>query len=159
MRKQSVSAVAGAAVFLALLAVPPRAQNFQDGSTDTIWSGNFRLTGSPVHLFGPDGRPDRTGGAFRLGYGITDSFDLEAKTGFFDGFDLVGGDGHYRLLNGATSLSVRAGGHEAVKWGFAERLDLMVEGGVGLNDNSPSYVTAGLALYMPVSRGAQGRRH
>ena len=213
MRKQSASAVVGAAVSLALFAVPARAQNFQDGSADTIWSGNLRLMGSPVHMFGPDGRPDRTGGAFRLGYGITDSFDVEAKTGFFDGFDLVGGDGHYRLLNGQTSLSVRAGGHEAivrdgpnstaldlsaqvgqhlkrrleiyagpafswesvngvpnsgftrwyvvpgVKWGFAERLDLLVEGGVGLNDNSPSYVTAGLALYMPVSGGAQGRRH
>jgi hypothetical protein len=213
MRKPTVSAVAGAALAFALLAAPARAQNFQDGSTETIWPGTFRLTASPAHLFGPDGGPDNSGGAFRLGYGITDSLDVEAKTGFFDGFSLIGGDVHYRLLGGPTALSVRAGAHQALmrdthdstaldlsaqvgrhlrprleiyagpafsyesvngvassgfnrwylvpglKWGVAQRLDLLVEGGVGLNDNSPSYVTAGVALYVPVSGGAHGRDH
>jgi len=45
-----------------------------------------------------------------------------------------------------------------LRWGFADRLDLLVEGGVGLNHNSPSYVTVGVAAYMPVSDRAQGRR-
>jgi hypothetical protein len=213
MHKQAVGAVAGVVLSLALVAAPALAQNFQDGSTETIWPGAFRLTGSPVHLFGPGGGPDRDGGAFRLGYGMTDSLDVEAKTGFFDGFTLVGGDAHYRLLDGPTSLSVRAGGHQAlmrdvpdstaldlsaqvgrrvgprlelyagpafsresvngvrdsgfsrwyvvpgVRWGFAERADLLVEAGVGLNDDSPSYVTAGLAVHVPVTGGARGRRH
>jgi hypothetical protein len=45
-----------------------------------------------------------------------------------------------------------------LRWGFADRLDLLVEGGVGLNDNSPSYVTVGIAAYMPVANGAQRNR-
>ena len=45
-----------------------------------------------------------------------------------------------------------------IKWGFADRLDLLVEGGVGLNDNSPSFVTVGIAAYLPVSNGAQRHR-
>jgi hypothetical protein len=42
--------------------------------------------------------------------------------------------------------------------GVASRLDLLVEGGLGLNDNSPHYVTAGLALHVPASDRAAGRR-
>jgi len=210
MRKLYVSA--GVALSIAILVAPAQAQNFQNGSAETIWHGNLRLTGSPVWLFGTEGGPDRTGGAFRLGYGITNAFDVEAKTGFFDGFTLVGGDAHYRFLTGRTSMALSAGGHQAlvsdapnstaldlaaqvsrrirprlelyggpafsyetlngvtdsgftrwyvvpgIRWGFADRLDLLVEGGVGLNDNSPSYFTVGIAAYMPVSSGAQGHR-
>lgn len=210
MRKLLVSA--GVALSMAILIAPAQAQNFQNGSAETIWQGNLRLTGSPVWLFGKDGGPNRTGGAFRLGYGLTDAFDVEAKTGFFDGFTLIGGDAHYRFLTGRTSMAFTAGGHQAlvrdapnstaldlaaqvsrrvrprleiyggpafsyetvngvadsgftrwyvvpgVRWGFADRLDLLVEGGVGLNHNSPSYVTVGIAAYMPVSDGAQRSR-
>jgi hypothetical protein len=210
MRKLSISA--GTALLIAILVVPAQAQNFQNGSAQTIWNGNLRFTGSPVQLFGTNGGPDRTGGAFRLGYGITDAFDVEAKTGFFDGMTLVGGDAHYRFLTGQTSMALTAGGHKALlrdsldstaldlaaqvsrevrprleiyagpaysreylegvegsgfnrwyvvpglKWGLADKVDLLVEGGVGLNDSSPSFVTVGFAAYLPVSNGAQRNR-
>ena len=210
MRKLLSSA--GVALFVAILVAPAQAQNFQNGSAEPIWRGNLRLTGSPVWLIGKDGGPDRTGGAFRLGYGLTDAFDVEAKTGFFNGFSLIGGDAHYRFLRGQTSMAFTAGGHQAlvrnapdstaldlaaqvsrrvrprleiyggpafsyetvhgvadsgftrwyavpgVRWGLANRLDLLVEGGVALNHNSPSYVTVGIAASRPVSDGAQRDR-
>jgi hypothetical protein len=163
-------------------------------------------------MWGPQARPDRTGGAFRIGYGITDWFDVEAKSGFFDGVSLVGGDGHFNLLGSETPLSVSVGGHRAfmahgpdsnaldlavqlgqrfggrhevyggpafsyesvsgvpgssftrwylvpgLKLGIADRLDLVVEGGIGLNDDSPHFLTAGLALHVPASSGARGRQ-
>lgn len=209
MRKLTISA--GVALSIAILISPAQAQDFQNGSPETIRPGNLRFTGSPVWMFGTDGGPDRTGGAFRLGYGITDAFDLEAKTAFFTGTSLVGGDAHYRLLTGPTSIALSAGGHKAivrngldsaaldlamqldrevrprlriyggpafsyenlegdeggfhrwyvvpgVKWGFADRFDLLLEGGVGLNDNSPSYFTVGFAVHMPITDGAQRHR-
>ena len=112
MRKLLSSAAV--ALFMAVLVAPLQAQNFQNGSAETIWQGNLRLTGSPVLLIGKDGGPDRTGGAFRLGYGLTDAFDVEAKTGFFHGFTLIGGDAHYRFLTGQTSMAFTAGGHQAL---------------------------------------------
>jgi len=102
------------ALALATVALPARAQNFLTGSVDTIQPGNLRLIGAPTHMFGRDGRPDRTGGAFRLGYGLSDSFGVEGKAAFFDGVTLVGGDGHFRLLDGATTLSLGVGGHQAL---------------------------------------------
>jgi len=72
------------------------------------------MIGAPTYMFGRDGRPDRTGGAFRLGYGLTESFGVEGKAAFFDGVTLVGGDGHFRLLDGDTKLSLGVGGHQAV---------------------------------------------
>jgi hypothetical protein len=216
MREHSSRLVAAVALSSAVVAVPARAQNFQTGSASTIPAGHLRLTASPAWMFGRDGAPDRTGGAFRLGYGMSDSFDVEAKTAFFDGVTLVGGDGKFRVLDhGTTSLSLSAGGHQAlvshaldstaldlaaqlterlgqrlevyggavfswellhdpagpdtdftrihlvpgVRFGVAEKLDLLVEAGVGLNDNSPHFITAGLALNVPVSAAARGRAH
>jgi hypothetical protein len=214
MRNHPASLVAAATVSLMTLAVPARAQNFLNGSAATIWPGCLRLSGAPSFMFGRDGAPDRAGGAFRLGYGISDSFDLEAKSAFFDGVTLVGADGQYRFVHdGGTSLSFSVGGHQALvtnaadstaldlagqlsqrlgrrlevfgalafSWetlngpvssdftrfylvpgarvGVAERLDLLVEAGLGFNDNSPSFLTAGLALQLPVSASARsGRR-
>ena len=212
MRKDSVVIVV-AALSLMLIAVPGRAQNFQNGSAEIISPGFLRLTASPVHMFGREGGPDRTGGAFRLGYGVSDSFDVEAKTAFFDGVTLIGGDGQFRVLHdGNTSLSLSIGGHQALltgapdstaldlagelserlghrlelyggaafswettdgpagsdftrfylvpglRFAVAQRLDLVVEAGLGLNDNSPYYLTAGLAIHVPVSAAARGRR-
>lgn len=205
-------AVAIVALALIALAVPARAQNFANGSAETIWEGNVRLTASPVQMYGTQGRSDRTGGAFRLGYGITDRLDVEAKSGFFDGVSLVGADSHFNLLGGTTLLSVSVGGHRAfitdgrdsnaldlavqlgqrlggrleiyggpafsyesisgvsdsgftrwyvvpgLKLGVAERLDLVVEGGIGFNEDSPDFITAGLSLHVPASSGARGRR-
>jgi hypothetical protein len=102
------------ALALATVALPARAQSFLTGSFETIQPGNLRMIGAPTHMFGRDGRPDRTGGAFRLGYGLTGSFDVEGKAAFFDGVTLVGGDGHFRLLDGDTALSLGVGGHQAV---------------------------------------------
>jgi hypothetical protein len=214
MTKHSAAVVAVAALSFAGVAVPAGAQSFQNASAEPIWSGDLRLTGSPVQMFGRDGAPDRTGGAFRLGYGFSDWFDVEGKSAFFDGVSLVGADGHFRLFRDDNKvLSASIGGHRAVmtsapdstaldlglglrdrlnrrvqvyggavfSWetinspggtdftrfhlvpgvrvGITERLDLLVEGGVGLNHNSPHYVTAGLALNMPVSDSARSREH
>jgi hypothetical protein len=206
---------AAAAVALAVGAVPAHAQSFLQGSPDTIWYGNVRLEGAPAVMWPHDGGHDSTGGAFRLGYGITSSFDLEAKSGFFDGVTLLGGDGHVRLYDRSDTLAtLTVGGHHAFvrdaldsnaldvaaslghwfsprlqlyagaaysfeklsgvpsgtdatfsRWyavpglrvGVASRVDLLVEGGVGLNHDSPHYVTAGFAFNMPVSDRAAGR--
>ena len=203
-----------AAVSLGLAAAPARAQNFMSGSADTIRSDYFRLTASPVQMFGRDQRPDRTGGAFRLGYGITDAFTVEGKTAFFDGVTLVGGDGQFRVLGGKdTQCSLRIGGHQAmmtggpdstaldlgaefsawvdrrvevyggtefsfesvngptgndftrvhvvpgVRFGVGQRVDVQVEAGIGLNHDSPHFLTAGVALHMPTSGAAGGPRH
>jgi len=210
MRKQLCIALT--AVALVTLAVPARAQNFLTGSQKAIGPGYLRMTGAPTHMFGRDGRPDRTGGAFRTGYGLSDSFGLEGKAAFFDGVTLVGGDGHYRLLNGKdTTLSLSVGGHQAIvtrapdstaldlaaevhthatsrldlyggtslsyefidnaagtdfarvyvvpgiRYALANRVDLLVEGGVGLNRNSPHYLAAGFAWRVPVSDSARDR--
>jgi len=212
MRKQLSLALT--ALALATLAVPARAQNFLTGSLEAIGPGYLRLTGAPTHMFGRDGGPDRTGGAFRMGYGLSDSFGLEGKSAFFDGVTLVGGDGHFRLLDGDTTMSLSVGGHQAlmtgapdstaldlaaevhthatkrldlyagtsfsyefidnavgtdftrlyvvpgIRYALADRVDLLVEGGVGLNDNSPHYVTAGFAWRVPASDSARARdRH
>ena len=158
-------------------------------------------------MFGSQGGLDPAGVAFRLGYGITDRFDVEAKSGFFDGVSVVGADSHVNLLGGrerrrtpglhygrsglersdlAVQLGQRLGGrleiyggpafsYESIsgapdsgftrwyvvpglKLGVADRLDLLVEGGIGFNENSPDFITAGLALHVPASSGARGRR-
>lgn len=205
-----------AATLLALVALsaPARAQNFLTGSVDPIRPGNLRMIGAPTWMFGRDGRPDRAGSAFRVGYGLSDAFDVGAKAAFFDGVTLVGGDGHFHVLDGATTLSFGVGGHQAVmsggpdstaldlaaelrtrlerrldlyvgtsfsyefvdgtvgadftrvylvpgfRCGLGDRVDLLVEGGVGINNNSPHYVTAGLAWRVPMSASARSReRH
>jgi len=214
MRVHSVGFVAIAVVSLAVSAAPARAQNFMSGSAETIRDRYFRLTAAPVQMFGRDAAPDRTGGAFRLGYGITDAFDIEAKTAFFDGVSMIGADGQFRVLgDDDTALSLRIGGHQAmmsngpdstaldlgaeisawidrrvevyagpafsfesvngpngndftrvhvvpgVRFGVGQRVDVQVEAGIGLNHNSPHFVTAGLALHMPTSGAARGPRH
>jgi hypothetical protein len=211
MRHQSLL-VAVAALSLTVLAVPARSQNFVNGSVTTLPPGNLRITASPAHMFGPDERPDRTGAAVRVGYGITDAVDVEAKSAFFDGVTLLGGDGHFRLLDGRTTLVLGAGAHQAlmreardstaidlaaelsvgltqrlsvyaatsysreaingvedsgfnrfyvvpgIRTAVAKRLDLVVEGGVGFNDESPSYLAAGLSFHVPVTESARGHR-
>ena len=214
MRVRSIGFLAVAAVSLAVSAAPARAQNFLSGSAETIRDHYFRLTGAPVVMFGRDGAPDRTGGAFRLGYGITDAFDVEAKSAFFDGVTLIGGDGQFRVFaDNDVLVSLRAGAHQALmdngpdstaldlgaevsawvdrrvelyagtefsfesvhgpngndftrayvvpgaRFGLSDRVDLQLEGGIGLNDNSPHFITAGFALHMPTSGASRGPRH
>ena len=214
MRLHSIGLVAVAAVSLVGSSRPADAQSFLTGSAETIRDRYFRLTGAPVQMFGRDGAPDSTGGAFRLGYGITDAFDVEAKSAFFDGVSLIGGDAQFRVFaDDDVLVSVRAGGHQALvegapdstaldlgaelsawvnrrvelyagtdvsfehvhgpvgddftrvhvvpgaRFGLSDRLDLQLEGGIGLNHNSPHYITAGLALHLPTSGASRGPRH
>ena len=209
MRVHSVGLIGVAAVSLAVSAAPARAQNFLNGSAETIRDRYFRLTAAPVQMFGRDAAPDRAGGAFRLGYGITDAFDVEAKSAFFDGVTLIGGDGQFRglqrqrraglapdwrppgrdveraRLDGARPrrgaqhvgrpplsrstpepsflLRVRERARTSndftrvhvvpgARFGLGRRVDsCRSRRGIGLNHNSPHYLTAGLALHMPTS--------
>jgi hypothetical protein len=214
MRVRSAGFVAVAAAALAVSAAPVQAQNFMSGSAETIRDRYFRLTAAPVQMFGRDAAPDRTGAAFRLGYGITDAFDVEAKSAFFDGVSLLGADGQFRVFGDDDVLvSLRIGGHQAlmsngpdstaldlgaqlsawvdrrvelyagtefsfesvngpngndftrvyvvlgVRFGLNHRIDLQVEGGIGLNHDSPHFITAGFALHMPTSGASRGPRH
>jgi hypothetical protein len=97
-----------------LWAAPARAQNFIENSSETINKGNFKISAFPTALFGKNGAPDHWGGAARVGYGVTDSFDLEAKGALFNGVTLLGGDAELWLLKGDIDVSVSAGGHKAL---------------------------------------------
>jgi hypothetical protein len=214
MRDHFAGLTAVAVATLALCAAPLRAQNFMSGSAETIRNDYFRLNAAPVQMFGRDGAPDRTGGSFRLGYGITDAFDVEAKTAFFDGVSLVGVDGQFRVLGDDDHvLSLRIGGHQSLvtnapdstaldlgaefsawvdrrvelyagtavsfesvhgpggqdftrayaipgaRFGLSQRVDLQVEAGIGLNHDSPHFVTAGVAVHMPTGDAVRAPRH
>ncbi len=214
MGDHSAGLIVVAAASLAFCAAPLRAQNFMSGSAETIRNDYFRLNAAPVQMFGRDSAPDRTGGSFRLGYGITDAFDVEAKTAFFDGVSLIGADGQFRVLGDDDRvLSLRLGGHQAVmqnapdstaldlgaewsawvdrrvevyagaafsfesvngpngndftrvhvvpgvRFGLNQRVDLQVEAGIGLNHESPHFLTAGLAVHMPTADAARTARH
>jgi hypothetical protein len=117
-----------------LWADPARAQNFLQNSSETINKGNFKISAFPTGLFGKNGAPDRWGGAARVGYGITDSFDVEAKGALFDGFGLLGADAELWLLKGDFDLSVSGGAHKA-----------LVDGGI---DSSAIDVTAQLTRHV-----------
>jgi hypothetical protein len=95
-------------------ALPARAQNFLTNSSETINKGNFKISAFPTGLFGKNGAPDRWGGSGRIGYGVTDSFDVEAKGALFNGVTLLGGDAELWLLKGDVDFSVSAGGHKAL---------------------------------------------
>jgi hypothetical protein len=209
MRKPLCFAIA--ALASATLVAPVRAQNFLTGSVYPIPSGDLRMIGAPTQMFGRDGRPDRTGAAFRMGYGLSDALGVDAKAAFFEGVTLVGGDGHFRLLDGDTTLSLGLGGHQAIvsagpdstaldlsaeartrlgagldvyagtsvsfefangpvsndftrvylvpglRCAVARHLDLLLEGGIGLNHESPHYLTVGVAWRVPVSDKARVR--
>lgn len=113
------------AVLFALLsfvasATPVWAQNFIENSSETINKGNFKLSAFPTGLFGRNGAPDRFGSAFRVGYGITDNFDVEAKSALFNGFSLLGADVEWWLLKGDVDVAVSAGAHKAWVSGGAD---------------------------------------
>jgi hypothetical protein len=205
-------AVVVAAVSFGALAVPAGAQNFLESSAETIPAGDFAFTADPTGLFGKNGRPDRWGGAARLGYGLTDSFDVEAKAAVFNGFSLVGLDTDFWVVKGPVNMSVGLGAHKALvqsptaanstavdaawrvsgrltrrlelgggvsvsfesldhvhnsdfsrvylvpglRYRLSSRMDFVTGFGVGLNSNSPSYLTTGFAMYLPTSGSAHG---
>jgi hypothetical protein len=104
-----------------LLAAPVAAQDFGVlESAETINEGNFKLGGYPLFVF-PDHGDNEFGFEVSLGYGFTDSFDLEGRATFADDITFVGGDGEYWFLkNQPLDMSARGGFHLG-----------MVEGEVG----------------------------
>lgn len=101
--------LAGAA--LVFCAVPGTAQDFLLNSAETITPKTLKITGFPALLMGDGdlGEDDSWGFGARVGYGITASFDIEAKASFFDGLNQYGADAEYWLLKGDTDLSVAGG--------------------------------------------------
>ncbi len=118
----------------AMAPAPAAAQNFRMNSAETINKGNLKIALFPVVLFGEDDAESEWGVGTRFGYGFTDSFDLEGKLAFFDGFKLYGLDGEYWLVKGDVDVSIQLGGHWAsVDDGFdSKALDLsgLVSGNV-----------------------------
>jgi len=188
--------------FLVLSAGPARAQNFLMNSAETINQGNFKIAAFPTLMLGEGDADNQWGVSTRFGYGLTDSFDVEGKVSFFDGFKLYGVDAEVWLLRGTADLSVAAGFHKAsvdsgtdstafdasalvsghmtprlelygglsvsfeslknvndsnftrvyvvpgLEYKVSDEIDLLAEFGVGLNDDSPNYVSFGLAVYI-----------
>ena len=80
-------------------------------SAETINRDNFKLAAYPLFTL-----PDRGDSQFSLpvalGYGFTDSFDMEARAAFSDDVTFLGGDGEYWFIkNSPLDLSVRGGFH------------------------------------------------
>ncbi len=105
---------------------PALAQNFLMNSAETIDRGNFKIALFPAVLFGENDADSQWGVGSRFGYGFTNSFDVEGKLAFFDGFKLYGLDGEFWLVKGDLDVSIQAGGHWAsVDDGFdSKALDL-----------------------------------
>jgi hypothetical protein len=97
------------AVLAASAAAPAEAQNFLMNSAETINEGNFKIAAFPTVVFGEDELENEWGIAGRLGYGFSDSFDVEAKLAFFDGLKMYGADAEVWLVKGRTDVSVGAG--------------------------------------------------
>ena len=187
------------------------AQDFLPNTARTIPAGDLRFTAYPTALFGKNNAPDRWGGAGRVGYGITDNFDVQGKAAVFDGFGLVGLDTSYWILRGDVNLGLSLGAHKALmqsapdstavdaSWQMSTRLyrrlrfeggmsvslesidhvrnsrfsrvyvvpgvnyrishqvDFVSQLGLGLNNNSPNYLTAGFSFDLPVTESARRR--
>jgi outer membrane protein with beta-barrel domain len=186
----------------ALGAGTAQAQNFLMNSAETINKGNFKISGFPTALLGEDGAENEWGIASRLGYGLTPSFDVEAKLAVFDGLKMYGADAEYWLVKGKTDVSLSGGLHKSdfdgggdstaidlaaiasrkvadrlelyaggslsfesiddaddssfrrfyivpgLEYRLAKDLDALAEIGIGVNDESPNYVSFGLSYYV-----------
>jgi hypothetical protein len=191
-----------AVMFLAAAAVELRAQDVIMGSAETINKGNLKIGVYPTVLFGKNGNNSIWGGAGRLGFGLADRFDIEAKAGFFKGLNYFGVEAEYWLVQGRSiNASVALGGHMTNRRGSADSsgidtrlllsttpvanlefyggfkmafdqyknmnagyttahlvpgieyrlsadLDFLAEVGIALNNNSSSYASVGLSLYL-----------
>lgn len=85
-------------------------------SAETMDHGTFKLMVAPIMAFGKNGADDEFGVGARGGYGFTDSFDAEAKLGFFENGTYVGADGELWLLksqnkDSGLDFSMGAGVH------------------------------------------------
>jgi hypothetical protein len=91
------------------------------------------------------------------------AIDLAAKVGhrFTRRLALYGGTSFsYEFLRGlpegADSDFARLHLVPGVQYELTDRLAILVEAGVGLNDNSPHYVSGGFAVHVPTSRASSG---
>ena len=101
---------------IALLMVPlAGAQDFGImTSAETINRGSFKLAAYPMYVLPDEGEND-TRVRVGLGYGFTDSFDVEGRVAFSDDIVFLGGDVAYWVLkNLPLDLSVRGGFHLGV---------------------------------------------
>ncbi len=85
-------------------------------SAETIDRGVLKLRANPMFLFGKEAQGDEAGLAVRLGYGVTDRFDIEGGAAFYGDFTFVGADAEYWLVQdsagrNALDVSVIAGFH------------------------------------------------
>ena len=194
--------ILAAAMFLVAAAAEVSAQDVLMNSAETINKGNIKLALFPMVLFGKNGSDSVWGVAGRAGYGLTSSFDVEAKAAIFKGLKYFGVDAEYWLVHGRNAnVSVALGAHltdsqegadssgidtsllfstrpakrleiygglklafDSVKnsdqnftrahlvpgleYRISDDLDFLAEFGIALNDNSRSYASVGLALYL-----------
>ena len=102
--------VAGVSMLLPGVA---RAQDFGVlESAETIDRDTFKLRISPLVIFGRDGGDDDIGVAGKIGYGLTDRFDLEGAVAIYDDVRFFGADAEYWLVqDAAADVSVIGGLH------------------------------------------------
>ena len=108
---KTIMTILAAAMFLTASA-QVSAQDVLMNSAETINKGNFKLGVFPTVLLSKHGDNSAWGVAGRFGYGLTSSFDIEAKAAFFDGLNYFGVVLEYWLLKGKNiNASAALGAH------------------------------------------------
>ncbi len=102
-----------AALALGIPGVPAAAQNLAP-STWMLPGGDIRFTAYPIGLFGRNGNPDHWGGVGRLGYGVSDNFDVEGTAAIFDNFSLIGANTSFWARKDRLQLGFLVGAHQAL---------------------------------------------
>ena len=199
---KTIVVILAATVFLVTAVTELSAQDVLMNSAETINQGNIKLALFPTILLGKNGGDSIWGVAGRAGYGLTPSFDIEAKAATFKGLNYFGVEAEYWLIHGGdANVSVALGAHltdskagadssgidtsllfstrpakrlelygglklafdsiknsdekftlahlvPGLEYSLGPDLDFLAEFGLALNDNSRSYVSVGLALYL-----------
>jgi hypothetical protein len=199
---KTIVVILAATVFLVTAVTELSAQDVLMNSAETINQGNIKLALFPTILLGKNGGDSVWGLAGRAGYGLTPSFDIEAKGATFKDLNYFGIEAEYWLVHGEyANVSVALGAHltdykegadssgidtsllfstrpakrlelygglklafDSVKnadqkytlahlvpgleYSLGPDLDFLAEFGIALNDNSRSYASVGLALYL-----------
>ena len=109
---KTIVVILAATVFLVTAAAEVSAQDVLMNSAETINQGNFKLALFPTVLFGKNGSDSVWGVAGRAGYGLTPSFDIEAKASTFKGLNYFGVEAEYWFVKGRNAnVSVALGAH------------------------------------------------
>jgi hypothetical protein len=103
--------IAAAILFLAVAATGVLAQDVVMNSAETIDKGNFKLALFPMVLLNKNGSGSDWGLAGRIGYGFSETFDIEVKGASFAGLKYYGGDielwlSRGRSMNASFALGV-----------------------------------------------------